>query len=132
MDTNVLISALGWDGSEAAIIELVFESRLKLFVSAQILSEFYRVTRYPKFNFTEQEVDGFAGRLLHSCQLVNPVLQVEVISEDPDDNRVLECALAGECEFIISGDKHLLSLKEYQGIIILKAPEFLKVYLERS
>ena len=79
VDTNVLISALGGVGSEAAIIELVFESRIELFLSAQILSEFYRVAGYPKFRFTEHEIDGFIGRLLQNCRLVNPTLQIEVI-----------------------------------------------------
>ncbi|OPY56825.1 MAG: hypothetical protein A4E55_01941 [Pelotomaculum sp. PtaU1.Bin035] len=47
VDTNVLVSALGWNGAEAAIIEMVLESELELCLSAQILSEFYRVIKYP-------------------------------------------------------------------------------------
>ena len=51
VDTNVLVSSLGWNGAEAAIIEMVLESKLELCLSAQILSEFYRVVKYPKFSF---------------------------------------------------------------------------------
>ncbi len=125
----MLISALGWDGPEAAIIEMVFEARLELCLSAQILSEFYRVTQYPKFKFTNHEIDGFIGRLLPVIVFVTPTKEIDVITSDPDDNRILECAVAGECDYIISGDKHLLELGEYCGIGIIKAVDFLRLVL---
>lgn len=127
IDTNILISALGWDGPEAAIIEMVLEARLELCLSAHILSEFYRVTQYPKFKFTNQEVDGFVGRLLPVTAFVTPTQAIDVITSDPDDNEILECAVAGGSDYIISGDKHLLELGEYKGIGILKAANFLRL-----
>lgn len=126
VDTNVLISALGWNGAEAAVIEKVLDSGLELCMSAQILSEFYRVVKYPKFGFTEEEIDGFIGRLLPSVIIVTPAQNVNVVVEDPDDNKIIECAVAGKSGYIISGDKHLLQLGEYEGIKIIRASEFLK------
>ncbi|ACV61633.1 PilT protein domain protein [Desulfofarcimen acetoxidans DSM 771] len=127
VDTNVLISALGWNGAEAAIIKMVLESTLELCLSAQILSEFYRVVKYPKLGFTDQETDGFVGRLLPHIVFASPTNKINVISADPDDNKIIECAIEGKSNYIISGDKHLLQLHEYKGIQILRAPEFLQI-----
>ncbi len=127
IDTNILVSALGWNGAEASVVEMVLESKLELYLSTEILSEFFRVVKYPKFRFTDSEIDGFIGRLLSNSVIVNPSQSVKVIIDDPADNKILECALEGKSKFIISGDRHLLSLGEYEGIKILRAADFLKV-----
>lgn len=132
VDPNVFVSALGWNGPEAAVIEMVLESKLELCLSAQILSEFYRVTRYPKFGFTDEEIDGFIGRLLPLVVFVNSEQKINIIEEDPEGNRIIECAVAGESTHIVTGDKHLLRLGEYGGIKILKAPEFLQQLLNKE
>ncbi|MDF9406816.1 putative toxin-antitoxin system toxin component, PIN family [Pelotomaculum isophthalicicum JI] len=132
VDTNVLVSALGWNGTEAAIIEMVLDSELELCLSAQILSEFYRVVKYPKFGFTDKEIDGFIAKLLPNMVLIRPSQNFEVISADPDDNKIIECAVAGESSYIISGDKHLLNLREYMGIKILKASEFIQLNFKNT
>jgi len=129
VDTNVLISALGWNGAEAAVIEMVLDSNLVLCLSAQILSEFYRVVNYPKFGFTDEEIDGFIGRLLTNSIIVNPSQNINAVADDPDDNKIIECAVEGKAKYIISGDKHLLSLGEYKNVKILRASEFLQVLL---
>lgn len=128
IDTNILVSALGWNGAEASVVEMVLESKLELYLSTEILSEFFRVVKYPKFRFADSEIDGFIGRLLSNSVIVNPSQSVKVIIDDPADNKILECALEGKSEFIISGDRHLLSLGEYEGIKILRAVDFLKVF----
>jgi len=130
VDTNVLISALGWNGPEAAVIEMVLESKIELCLSAQILSEFYRVTQYPKFRFTNEEIDGFIGRLLPVVNFVTQTQKIDIIQSDPDDNKIIECAVAGGSNYIISGDRHLLELDDYNGIKILKAADFLRMLLE--
>jgi putative PIN family toxin of toxin-antitoxin system len=126
VDTNVLISALGWNGAEAAVIEMVLDSSLELCLSAQILSEFYRVVKYPKFGFTDREIDGFIGRLLPYVVFISPEQTINIVTADPEDNKIIECAIAGKSNYIISGDKHLLQLCEYEGIKILRASEFLR------
>lgn len=127
IDTNIMVSALGWNGAEASVVEMILESKLELYLSTEILSEFFRVVKYPKFHFADSEIDGFIGRLLSNSVIVNPSQSVKVIIDDPADNKILECALEGKSEFIISGDRHLLSLGEYEGIKILRAVDFLKV-----
>ena len=128
VDTNVLVSALGWNGAEAAVMEMVFDCTLELCISVQILSEFYRVVKYPKFGFTDEEIDGFMGRLLPNVILLNPSKKINAVEADPDDDRIIECAVEGKSSYIITGDKHLLQLGEYKGIRILKASEFLQLF----
>lgn len=128
VDTNVLISALGWNDAEAAVLEMVFDCTLELCLSVQILSEFYRVVKYPKFGFTDEEIDGFIGRLLPNVILLNPSKKINAVEADPDDEKIIECAVEGKSSYIITGDKHLLQLGEYKGIKILKAPEFLQLF----
>lgn len=128
VDTNVLVSALGWNGAEAAVLEMVFDCTMELCISVQILSGFYRVVKYPKFGFTDEEIDGFIGRLLPNVILLNPSKKINAVEADPDDDKIIECAVEGESSYIISGDKHLLQLGEYKGIRILKATEFLQLF----
>lgn len=126
VDTNVLVSSLGWNGAEAAIIEMVLESKLELCLSAQILSEFFRVVKYRKFGFANEEIDGFIGRLLPNAVFVKPTESIFVVAEDPEDNKIIECAVAGESKYIISGDKHLLKIRQYKETRIMKASDFLQ------
>lgn len=77
--------------------------------------------RYPKFGFEEEEIEVFVSDVLDHAVIVSPPRTVEVVEEDPDENRVVECALAAGARWIVSGDKHLLGLKEYEGIRIIGA-----------
>lgn len=130
VDTNILISALGWNGAEAAVIDMVLDSKLELCLSAEILSEFYRVVKYPKLGFSDTEIDGFIGLILPKVLFVKPAMTIDIVVDDPDDNRIIECAIEGKSDFILSGDKHLLQLGEYNGLKILIASEFLKILIE--
>ncbi len=127
LDTNVLISALGWAGPEARVLHLVLNGNLDLATCPQLIDEFLRVTRYPKFRFSGSEIDGFLGRLLQHARVVRPSGVVKVIEEDPDDNIVLACVLTAGAGFIITGDAHLLNLENFEGIRIQKAADFLRL-----
>lgn len=68
---------------------------------------------------------GLPGSLLDLGLLVAPDFVLDVVKDDPDDNRVLECAVAGKADYIVSGDRHLLKLKAHAGIPIPTARQFL-------
>jgi predicted nucleic acid-binding protein len=70
-------------------------------------------------------LSAFLRRMAIVATLIQPQINLNVIEEDTDDNRVLECAVTGYTSYIITGDKHLLQLKEYQGIVILPPSGFL-------
>ncbi|MBN2459170.1 putative toxin-antitoxin system toxin component, PIN family [Candidatus Woesearchaeota archaeon] len=126
VDTNILISALGWKGKPRALMELVLEGELKLIISGKQLKELIRVMDYPKFSFTQEEKDRFLTLLLRIAALVETKANLCIIKEDPSDNMLLECAVENGVKLIISGDKHLRRLKKYKGIAIMSVGEFLK------
>lgn len=121
LDTNVLVSALGWRGHERRLYERCRRGELRLAISGALLDELRRVLRYPKLGFTEEEIEVFVSDVLLHALLVAPSRKLEVISEDPDDDLVLECALEAGALWIFSGDQHLLSLSSYEGIKISNA-----------
>lgn len=126
LDTNILISALGWKGgNEYKILKKCFNKELELLFSSEILEEFIKVAKRPKFEFSLEEIDEFISSLLEISKFLVPDKKFDIIKDDPEDNKFLDAAVAGKANFIISGDKHLLQLKEFRGIKILTPREFL-------
>ena len=126
-DTNVLISALGWSGPPSDCLDLVVEEKILNFISRPILEELIEVMNYPKFKFSENEKEQFIELLISYSILVEPEKDLEVIEEDPDDNKFLECSLKADVDYIISGDQHLLDLERYEGIEIIDPKEFIEI-----
>lgn len=128
LDTNILVSALGWkDGNQFAIIRKCFTKELTLIYSSNILEEFEKVVQRPHFEFFSEEIDEFISKILEIGEMVQPEEKHTVITKDPTDNIVIDAAVAGKADYIVSGDKHLLDLKKFKGIKILRATEFLKL-----
>jgi putative PIN family toxin of toxin-antitoxin system len=125
IDTNVMVSAyLG--GRLEAIIVAWMEGKFVLTVSNQIVSEYLNVLSRPKFKIVRTELDNFAALLLSKAMFVIPEESIYVIEADPSDNKFLEAAVTGRVDYIVSGDKHLLDLKDFQGIAILTPQAFLE------
>lgn len=126
IDTNVLISALGWNGAERALLTHCKEGLFELVISLPLLKELERVLHYKKLNFQKEEQAEFLSLVTALAVVVEPKEALEVISAHPPDNRIVECACEGCAEFIVSGDEHLLQLSEFRSIKIMRAPDFLK------
>ena len=75
------------------------------------------------FNFSDKEVAEILEKVLTFVTLVNPTKRVKVVKEDPDDDIIIECALESNSKYVITYDQHLLNLKEYQGIRIIRPEE---------
>ena len=127
LDTNVLISAWFWEGNESKLIESVEEGLLEGYSSEPLIEELCEALRYPKFNLTPDEVESIRGYYLLLFKIVRPEQIVDIIPEDPEDNKVLECALEAQADYIVSGNHHLLNLGEFRGIRIVTAPELMKI-----
>ena len=126
LDTNIFISALGWKGgNEYNIVKKCFKKELILICSPEILEEFKIVSLRPKFRFSPEEIDEFISALIEASEIVEPEEQLKIIVSDPADNKFLDAAVAGKAKYIISGDKHLLDLKEFKGIKIIRPADFL-------
>jgi len=126
LDTNILISALGWRGNPHRILQKVINKEIELFVSHEQFEELARVLDYPKFEFTEGQKARFEALISGIANFIEPTTKLDVIKEDPSDNMLLECALVAKVNFIITGDRHLLSLRKLGRTRIVKASEFLK------
>ena len=126
LDTNTLISALGWkEGNPRKIFELCILGKCRLIESMELIKEFVSVISRHKFSFiNEEEKNQLLIFLLQISILVEPKQKFNGC-EDPKDNIILECAVEGNADYIVSGDQHLLKLKQFKGIKIITAKEFL-------
>ena len=131
LDTNALISSLLKPESKTRdIYGLALRGEIELYTSVDLISELSRVLEYPKFKFEKLQKEIFLKNLIKvATVLVDPKLRVNVIKEDPPDNKLLECAVEAKAGYLISGDnEHLLPLENFEGIKIISPSEFLKLY----
>ena len=129
LDTNVVVSAMGWRGPPRMILEQCMEGKLELLASPALFSELTGVLKLQKFHFIpKEERDEFCLLFLELAMLVEPDIELDVVKADDADNRVLECAAAGNADYIISGDNHLLALEQYENIRIVCPAEFLAIH----
>lgn len=125
LDTNVLISALGWEGPSNKIFRKVLGEELELVTSYKQIEELGKVMEYPRFKFTEEQKSRFLTIIYEVAVVVGTRDCLNIIKADPDDNVILESAIENDVDFIITGDNHLLDLKEFRGVKILTPREFL-------
>lgn len=131
LDTNQHISAvIVPQGNPARLFQKWREGVFELVLSPSILAEIKKVLLRPrildKYSLTKREIDGVVEALYRYAVIVAPHRRVNAIKDDPKDNMVLECAIAGRAGCVVSGDHHLLDLCQYKGIKILTAVQFLK------
>ena len=105
------------------------QDEFEIATSPALLDELERVFNYDRvrkqFKEPQEKIEALPNRLRVAVTVVDPGFTLQVINDDPDDDRVLECGLAANVAYIVTGDKHLLRLKEYQGMIILSPREFI-------
>jgi len=124
LDSNIYISALLWNGNERKRVSSCQEGRYNSIISFHILNEIERVL-VKKFNLTTEVVNEYLSEILTFSDLVVPTMGINEITDDPSDNRILETAVEGMADYIISGDQHLLNLKQYRDILIIRTSEIL-------
>lgn len=117
-------------GPSYEILEAWERGQFILLTSKAIISEVKRVLHYPrvqkKYHLTDNEIKQVIRNLIKYAVITPGELKLNVIKEDPSDNEILACAVEGEADFIISGDKDLKELNIYRGIRIIEAKEFVK------
>ena len=124
-DTNVFISALMFGGLPGRFLDLALHRRFTLVTSKALLDELDEKLR-GKFGVSESDALAICAKLEGNADLVDPQFELNAVPDDPDDNRVLECAVAGKAEFVVSGDRHLLRIGSYEGIAIVTVRQFLE------
>lgn len=131
LDTNVLVSGLGWSGPPAVIVDAARDGRVVLITSAPLLDELRRVLAYPKLAKVVGDAVGLADIIAASSVVVEPDRVLAVVN-DESDNRVLEAADAASADYIVSGDADLLDLGSFDGIPIVTAAQFVTAVLNRG
>ena len=131
LDTNVLISALLFAGAPRAVLEMILAGAIDCSLSLPILDELRDVLHRPKFGLSSEQVMAVVEELSALGAIVGPSERISAVSAAPDDDRILECALAARARIILSGDAHVLDLGEYQGIRIVNPSGFLQMVRER-
>jgi len=123
-DTNVYISALMFGGVPGSLLDLALLQSFLLVVSPALLDELDEKLR-EKFEVAAEDAAIIRDKLESVAEIVRPDMVLQVITDDPDDNRVLECAVKGRADYIVTGDRHLLKLGSYNAISIVTVRQFL-------
>jgi len=123
-DTNVYISALMFGGLPGSLLDLGLLQSFLLVVSPALLDELDEKLQ-EKFEVAAEDAAIIREKLESIAEIVRPDMVLHVITEDPDDNRVLECAVRGMADYIVTGDRHLLKLGSYDAISIVTVRQFL-------
>ena len=126
LDTNVLISAILFGGKPREILEKAIRGEIRLCLSEPILEELKGVLRRSKFDYSPEMIQFILTELMSIADFVNPSETLNVVLQDPEDNRILECAVEAKANYIISGDLHLLKLSRYLDIEVLHVVAFLE------
>ena len=128
-DTNILISGIFWDkGNPRRMIELAIDKKLLVFISAEIITEFEEVIKrdFPEeIELMQRHIDF----IMNFAYLVLIQSEIDFIKKDPKDNKIIDCAVECNADFIITGDKYLLSLKQFGTIKIFSPKEFLEFFI---
>lgn len=126
LDTNVLISGVIATGVPYEVMVRGFEGEYQIVVSVATLAEFRdTLAKYPdRFGLADEEIQREVETVRYFAEFVDPDVDVEAVEDDPDDDKFLEAAVAGDVEYVVSGDQHLLELDTYRGINIVDPRSF--------
>jgi len=126
LDTNVLISSIFWRGAPYKVMKRGFEGEYLIISSSEILDEVIDKLRN-KFNIPENTIHDVIRILMAFSFVVEPTRKIDAVKDDPDDNKIIECATCCNADYIVSGDGHLLDLEKYKSIRIVKPRDMLEI-----
>ena len=129
LDTNVFISGIFFTGPPSQILKTWEKQSLQIVLCQQILDEYQRVAEELSSKYPSVDITPIVELLSIYGQFIDTTGVDISICEDPDDDKFIECAIAGKCKIIVSGDAHLLKLAEYKGVKIVKPLDFIEEYL---
>lgn len=124
LDTNIIISSV-LGGALVLILEKWDEKKFTVVVTTDVISEYFEVLNRPKFNLKQETIDKITRYIYQFSEFVVPEEEIRFIGDDPKDDKFLEAAVSGKVDFIVSGDSHLLAIKEFRSIPIITGQEFL-------
>jgi len=126
-DTNIFISAFVIAGSQGEqAFRLAQRNRFDLYSSVAILTETAQTLK-KKFGQSEEDIRQALKMISRTANILKPAVKLDVLRDIPD-NRILECALEAKADLVVTGDRHLLNLKKYQNIAVIRLADFLRMF----
>jgi putative PIN family toxin of toxin-antitoxin system len=131
IDTSVMVSvAFAVQGIAKELRDMIADGRFILATSKSILKELYQVLHYPhivkRFSPSEENIQAFIALIIEHAVIVKGLYEVNGISEDPNDDMFIACAMEADADYIVSRDPHLRNLKHFHGIQIVDATTFIR------
>ena len=131
LDTNIWLSAVFWKGEASKVIESCATKKIELVITENIVSEIVEIVnreaKFQKFiKNLKESVEELVRTILSIATLIETQSKIELIKDHPKDNMILEAALDGKADYIISYDKHLRSMLQFNKIKIITPTDFLK------
>lgn len=131
LDTNQFVSSIiSKKGLPSQLLQAWRKHAYILIISKEIIREIEQVLQYPhitkKYYLQKKDIESLIHLIEQEAVILPNPSKVNIIKDDPDDNEILACALEAEAQYIVSGDTHLLSLRQYKDIKIVTAREFLE------
>ena len=127
IDTNVFVSGIFWAGESNKVLSHWKDGRITPVISSGIISEFTKVMNDFKIQLPPDLMKEWLNMILRNSIMVEPKEKISAVKDDINDNMFIEAAIAGDVEYIISQDKHLLKLEAYKNIKIVNPEEFNKL-----
>ena len=128
LDANIFISSFFWGGNPRIIVERVIAGIDQLFITNEILDEIADVITRPKFHADKDKIHYYINSIEEVGNKITPKKQIKNGSRDESDNKYIECGITANADYIISGDIHLLELKEYGNIKIVTSKDYLRIF----
>jgi len=132
LDTNVVVSAIVYGGNPQAILQAAILKTIDVFVSESLVRELQDVLQRPQFGLSIQFVQNAIAEFTTIAEWVVPQKHYDLIKDDPADNLVLDCAVASEADYLVTGDKHLLRLGKCGKVMIIKPQDFVELFRKQQ
>ena len=132
LDTNVFVSGVFFSGPPYQILKAWRDGQIELAISKEILDEYRRVGEALAHKFPDIHLEPILKLVFRKAKIFRPRRLPVPVCEDPDDDKFLACALAGNSKIVISGDKHLLKESGFRNIRVLKPRDFVDTYLRKD
>jgi putative PIN family toxin of toxin-antitoxin system len=127
IDSNIFVSSFFWGGYPREVFERVINGLDELYITDEIIKEITSVMNSSKFNANSSEIEDYIKIIEKYSKRIVSKNVLESTSRDKDDDKILQCGLDGDVDFIVTGDKDLLVLIEYEKIKIMKPKEYLEI-----
>lgn len=124
LDTNVFVSGVFFGGTPGRVLEAWRDGRAEVVLSREIIAEYVRVGEELAARFPGVDLGPALELLAVSTTLVDSTQLPEPVSRDPDDDKFLACALAAGADCVVSGDRDLLDVSPYEGVVVLTPRDF--------